>query len=84
MMLVEAEQAVREALVAKFGDKADLGGASLISAVADKLNDASINWDHVIENTILSDDYSSVEELRAAVSSGKLSAIQTTAWFCAT
>lgn len=79
MMLVEAEQAVREALVAKFGDKADLGGASLISAVTDKLDDASINWDHVIENTILSDDYSSVEELRAAVSSGKLSAIQTTA-----
>ena len=37
MMLVEAEQAVREALVAKFGDKADLGGASLISAVTDKL-----------------------------------------------
>lgn len=35
MMLVEAEQAVREALVAKFGDKADLGGASLISAVTD-------------------------------------------------
>lgn len=33
----------------------------------------------MIENTILSDDYSSVEELRAAVSSGKLSAIQTTA-----
>lgn len=79
MMLVEAEQAVCEALVAKFGDKADLGGASLISAVTDKLDDASINWDHVIENTILSDDYSSVEELRAAVSSGKLSAIQTTA-----
>ena len=79
MMLVEAEQAVREALVAKFGDKADLGGASLISAVTDRLDDASINWDHVIENTILSDDYSSVEELRAAVSSGKLSAIQTTA-----
>ena len=51
----------------------------MISAVTDRLDDASINWDHVIENTILSDDYSSVEELRAAVSSGKLSAIQTTA-----
>lgn len=79
MMLVEAEQAVREALVAKFGDNADLGGASLISAVADKLNDPSINWEHIIENTILGDSYSSVEELRAAVDSGKLSAIQTTA-----
>ena len=84
MMLVEAEQAVREALVAKFGDKADLGGASLISAVADKLNDASINWDHVIENTILSDDYSSVEELRAAVSSGSCLPSRRLPWFCAT
>ena len=42
MMLLEAEKAVREALIAKFGDKADLGTGSLLNAVKAKLNSSMI------------------------------------------
>ncbi len=43
MMLLEAEKAVREALVKKYKDKADLGSGSLLNAVIAKLNDNMIN-----------------------------------------
>lgn len=79
MMLLEAEQAIRDALVAKYGEKADLGGASLLSAVKSKLQDSSINWDFLIESTFLSEDYTSKEELTAAVDAGNIVAIQATA-----
>ena len=65
MMLLEMEQAIQQALVAKFGDKAQLGSSSLLDAVKAKLDDPGTNWDYLIEATSLGDDYSSVDELRA-------------------
>lgn len=79
MMLLEAEKAVREALVAKFGDEADLGTGSLLNAVKTKLNDDKINWEYVLESTTLGDDYTTVDELRGKVSAGDLKALQRTA-----
>lgn len=79
MMLLEAEKAVREALIAKFGDEADLGSGSLLNAVKAKLNDDKINWEFVLESTTLGDDYSTVDELRAKVGAGDLKSLQRTA-----
>lgn len=79
MMLIEAEKAVRDALIEKYGESADLGSASLLDAVKQKLNDPSINWDFLISTTTLGDDFSGVESLRNAVESGDLSAIQAVA-----
>lgn len=79
MMLLEAEKAVREALIQKFGDKADLGSGSLLGAVNEMLKNDMINWENVLESTILSDDYSTVDELREKVQAGDLKALQRTA-----
>lgn len=79
MMLLEAEKAIQDALVEKYGDKAYLGERSLISAVKAKLDDPSINWDYLLESTSLGDDYGSVDSLRQDVADGKLSALQATA-----
>lgn len=79
MMLLEAEKAVREALIAKFGDEADLGSGSLLNAVKAKLNDDKINWEFVLDSTTLGDDYPTVDELRAKVCAGDLKALQRTA-----
>jgi len=79
MMLLEAEKAVRDALIAKFGDEADLGSGSLLNAVKAKLNDDMINWENVLESTTLGDDYDSVDELRSKLESGDLKALQRTA-----
>lgn len=76
MLLLEAEAAVRKALIAKFGDDADLGGASLIEVVREKINDDAINWEHVLENSTLSDDYTSVEQVRSLVEAGDIDALK--------
>ncbi len=79
MMLLEAEKAIRDALIEKYGDKADLGSASLIQAVKDKLDDPSINWAHILDTTTLGDDFGTVEELRERITAGDLTALQATA-----
>lgn len=79
MMLIEAEKAIHDALIEKFGDAADLGSGSLLDAVLEKLNDPTINWEFMLQTTTIGDDYSSVDELRNDVESGSLSAIQATA-----
>ena len=79
MMLLEAEKAIHDALVEKYGDTAYLGSSSLIDAVKAKLADPSINWEYVLETTTLGDDYGSVDELRQLVDAGNLSALQATA-----
>ena len=66
-LLVEAEFAIREALVRKFNDRADLGVASLQDGVKAQLHNKNINWEHVLDSTILGEDYGDVEELIAAV-----------------
>ena len=79
MMLLEAEKAIRDALVEKYGDNAYLGSSSLVNAVKEKLADPSINWEYIRQSTVLSDDYTSVDELRSAVDDGDLTALQNTA-----
>ena len=79
MMLIEMEQAIREALLDKFGDSADLGSHSLYEVVREKMSDPTINWDYMLSKTTLADDYSSVKELRDLIESGDLTAIQNVA-----
>lgn len=79
MLLIEMEQAICEALIDKFGDKADLGSGSLSEVIKEKLNDPAINWDYMVSTTTLGDSYNSVEELRELVESNDLTAIQDTA-----
>lgn len=79
MMLIEMEQAIREALVEKFGDSADLGIHSLYEVVKEKMNDPTINWEFMLSTTTLGDDYSSVKELRDLIEGGDLTAIQNVA-----
>lgn len=78
-MLMEAEKAVRDALAAQFGDKADYGEASLQDAVLQQINSPLHNWEYILENSDLGDDYTSVEELREKLDAGDLRALQRTA-----
>lgn len=79
MMLIEMEKAIQEALLEKYGDHAYLGSNSLTDAVKEKLADPTINWDYLLQSTILGNNSNSVDELRQKVNSGDLKAIQTTA-----
>lgn len=79
MMLIEMEQAIREALTEKFGNSADLGSHSLYEVVREKMNDPTINWEFMLSTTTLGDDYSSVKELRDLIESRDLTAIQNVA-----
>lgn len=78
-MLMEAEKAVRDALADKFGDKADYGESSLADAVRQQIHSPVHNWEYILENTVLGDDYASVEELQEAIDAGDLTALQRTA-----
>lgn len=78
-MLMEAEKAIREALRAKFGDKADYGDDSLQDSVVKAINNPAHNWEYIIENTTLSDYYDSVDQLKEKIESGDLRALQRTA-----
>lgn len=79
MMLLEMEKAVRDALIQKYGDEADLGSGSLRDAISAKLKDNMINWNNVLDSTILGDDYNTIEELRDKVENGDMKALQRTA-----
>ena len=78
-MLMEAEKAVRDALAAKYGDKADYGEASLADAVRQQIHSPVHNWEYILETTTLGDDYASVEILQEAIDAGDLTALQRTA-----
>ncbi len=75
-LLVEAESAIRDALIQKFGNSADLGVKSLQDGIKAQLRNKNINWEHVLESTILGEDYDDVAELSAAVERGDLKAIK--------
>lgn len=79
MMVIEAEKAIRDALIDKYGVNAKLGSASLMNAVVTKLDDPTINWDFMLSTTLLGDEYGSLEELTSLVKSGDLTAIQNVA-----
>ena len=73
-LLVEVEFAIRDALREKFGDKADYGSASLQDGVKAQLRNKNINWEHVLETTILGEDYDNLDALIAAVDKGNIEA----------
>lgn len=73
-LLVEAEFAIRDALVRKFGNSADLGVASLQDSVKAQLHNKNINWEHVVDSTTLGEDFNDVDGLIAAVEGGDLKA----------
>lgn len=78
-ILMEAEKAIREALAAKFGDKADYADASLADAVKAQVHSPLHNWEYILETTLLGNDYGSVEDLQDAIDAGDLKALQRTA-----
>ncbi len=71
-LLMEAEFAIRDALIKKFGSSADLGVASLQDSVKAQLRNKNINWKYVLDSTMLGEDYESVDELIEAVERGDL------------
>lgn len=66
-------------MVQKFGDRADFGVASLQDGVKAQLHNRNINWEHVLDSTILGEDYGDVEELIASVECGDLKATKAVA-----
>ncbi len=79
MMLLEMEKSIRDALICKYGDNADLGSSSLRDAILSKLEDTLINWENVLESTTLGDDYNSIEDLKSKIKNGDIKALQRTA-----
>lgn len=73
-LLVEVEFAIREALKAKFGNAADYGSASLQDAVKAQLRNKNINWENVLDSTVLGEDYGDLDTLIAKVERGDLKA----------
>lgn len=75
-LMMTMELAIRASLKAKFGDKAYYGKKSLISAAKDAVNNSSINWSDIFENSpySLNDDYASLEDFKEEVASGNLKA----------
>jgi len=78
-LLMAIEFAIRERLKEKFGDKANYGTTSLQEAVKAQLRNKNINWENVLETTILGEDYDNVDALLAAVDKGDLKATQAVA-----
>jgi hypothetical protein len=78
-MLMEAENAIRNALTEKFGSKADYGEESLQNAVRQQVHSPFHNWSYILETTNLGDDYDTVEQLQNAIDAGNLDALQKTA-----
>lgn len=79
MLLIEMEQAIREALIERFGDSTDLGSHSLYDAIKEKIDDPTINWEFMLSTTILGNDFTSVKKLRDMVEKGDLTTIQNVA-----
>lgn len=78
-LLIEVEMAVRKALADKFGDKADYGEDSLHAAVMRQVNNPILNWQSILEKSILRDDYESFDVLRRRLEEGDLCALRKTA-----
>lgn len=82
MMAMELE--IRKKLVAKFGKKANYGSKSLISAVQEKLNDPTFNWQHIFTDPAygLYEENSSFEEFYEKIMGNDLDACSTVAQIC--
>ncbi len=78
-MLMELEMSIRDALAEKFGDKADYGVESLADAVKAQVHNPAHNWEYILENSELSDDYNSFELLQEMIDNEDLDALQKTA-----
>lgn len=75
-LIMEMEVAIRQALTAKYGANAYLGSASTLDAVQERLEDNTINWEHVFKDPAyaLYEDYTSFSELKTAIDQGDLKA----------
>lgn len=75
LMAIEVE--IIKALKAKFGDKAELGGESLVDIIRNRLNDNSINWDAIRQDPTynLYAKFATVDQIRAAVDAGRIDVI---------
>jgi hypothetical protein len=69
-LLMEAEMAIRTHLKAKFGDNAYYGTGSLVSIAQKATEDNSYNWQNIFESSVLSDEYSTFEEVKDSLNDG--------------
>lgn len=75
-LMMEMEAAICEKLRQKYGEKAYYGSSSLVRSVKDKLNDRSINWEHVFHDQEfgLFEEFGSLEELKSEIMGNDLKA----------
>lgn len=75
-LIMEAEVAIRTRLQEKFGDNAYLGENSTLDAVKERLNDPTINWENVFNDSdyALFEDYDSLDALKDKINNNDTSA----------
>jgi hypothetical protein len=83
-LMMEMEIKIKEKLVEKFGNKAYYGQSSLINTAKDAINNNSINWAVIFNNSIygLSDEYSDLDEFRKFVMDDNNKAINKVVKIC--
>ena len=69
-LLMEAEMAIRSRLKHKFGDNAYYGTGSLVSTAQKATEDTSYNWQSIFEDSVLSDKYSTFEDMKNSLNNG--------------
>ena len=69
-LLLETEMAIRARLKSKFGDNAYYGIKSLLSTAQKATEDTSYNWQSIFENSVLSDEYTTFEEVKNGLKNG--------------
>jgi len=75
-LMMTMEIAIRQKLKEKFGNEAYYGKKSLTVAAKEAVNDTSINWEDIFENSpfALDEDYGSLDDFREEVANGNLKA----------
>ena len=83
-LMMELEISIRAKLQERFGEKAYLGKASLLSTVQARINDDTINWNAIYKDPAYAiyEIYPSLEHFRDAVAEGSLEACNTVAQVC--
>ena len=73
---MEAEDAIRTRLKEMIGDNAYLGENSTLDAVKERLNDPTINWENVFNDSdyALFEDYDSLDALKDKINNNDTSA----------
>ncbi|MDR0286299.1 MAG: DUF6079 family protein [Clostridiales bacterium] len=83
-LMMAIELGIRQALLEKFGKKAYYGRNSLVSAVKEKVNDKSYNWESIFEDAQygLSEDYSTFDSFKEEIVNGNIKACNQAAEIC--